>query len=49
MSTAVMTFSDWIYVRDDVVMRKIHPVLRKVIGITCEHKVAIASTELASG
>lgn len=49
ITVEAMTFSDWIYMIDDEVMRKIHPILRKGIGIACQHKMAIASTELVSG
>lgn len=49
MTVEERTFSAWIHMKDDVVMRKTHPVFRKVIGIACEHKVATVSTELVSG
>lgn len=45
MTTEAMTFSDWIYITVDAVMRKIHPALRNVICIAGKCEVAIINTE----
>lgn len=45
MTTETMTFSDWIHMTIDVLMRKIYPPLRNVLCIVGEREVAIINTE----